>query len=452
MVNPKRHHSTSIVERLEDRRLLAAALPSDNALAFDGTYAFGDLNGDGKLDMVQVVTGTDYRTGITGWGVDLYFNRASGQAPATTVPRELRQSQHVNAIPGARINGNACAVIGDINGDRKNDIVVYVIPNAGNQRLPHGGVLLGDGKGGFKSGGTFDLQGFVSFDGNWGLTLADFNGDKRPDLMAYTYTAAPPYNIASRVVTLSSTIGIALNNGAGKFRDMVSMNNPLVPALPLPPLPAGAEPQGKYSYFRVLGAGDLDGNGRAEIVCQIDTDTIAMSSPTTFSPLAFSAAKTITLPGAQAATAATATTTSSSLSPLGNVLQPPGSTQPSIPVFGSLPQTTGLNVARPAAKPAFAFLTDVNRDGFTDIAVLRGSAAYIGVNRSLQTSASKRPAFGWRQFSVPVPLNPLGPAGNTTMTMFVADLDGKGKQTMCFLVAGSLDLYALLGTQSLPAA
>jgi hypothetical protein len=122
------------------------------------------------------------------------------------------------------------------------------------------------------------------------------------------------------------------------------------------------------------------------------------------------------------------------------------------PIFGSLPTPGAAATPLPAAKPAFAYLTDLNRDGLADIAVLRGSIVYAGVNRSLQVALSQRPALGWKQFTVAVPMNPLGPSGNTTMMMFVGDLNGKGIQSMCFLVPGLIDMYAILGVQPLPTA
>ncbi|MFI5378536.1 MAG: FG-GAP repeat domain-containing protein [Tepidisphaerales bacterium] len=463
----RRTRRSNAVEQLEERCLFAVTLPSDPpnyVLPTDGTFAFGDINGDGQLDLVQATQGTDSRTGIAGWGVDLYINRGAGQPAALTVPGQLRQGPHITAIPnigGTAVAGRACAVIGDVNGDGINDIVVYVISQGVATRTPHGGILLGDGKGGFKPGGTFDLTGMVSTETNWGMSLADFNGDKRNDLFVYTYTATPPYNITSQTVTLRSTVGIALNNGAGSFRDIAYRANPLAPVLPPAPLPAGSPAQGKYSYFRVLGAGDLNGDGKAEIVCQLDTDTVNFTTPTSFNPLAFGANQTIVLPGAQAATGAQSVSPTTSQTPLGNVLSPPPPVPSPLPVFGNLPKPNAVATPQPAAKPAFAFLTDVNHDGLADIAVLRGSTIYVGVNRSLQAPLSQRPAIAWKQLAVAVPVNPLGPAGNTTMSMFVGDLNGTGMQTLCFLLippfpppflATLPDPGAILGVQSLPPA
>ena len=450
----RKARALKMVEQLEERCLFAAALPSDLALPIDGTMAFGDVNGDGKLDMVQATFGTDFRTGVFGWGVDLYLNRGAGLPAASSAPGQLRLAQHLTAIPmtgAGLVFGNPTAVVGDVNGDGKNDIVVYVIENGGITTVPHGGILLGDGKGGFRPGGTFDLAGMTSSDANWGLSLADFNGDKRPDLFVYTYTAAPPYTLATAAanVTVTSTVGVAINNGAGSFRNIATANNPLIAAIPAA---AAGSYTGKNSYFRVLGAGDINGDGKAEIISQLDTDTVGLATIAGVSPLTFSGTKTIVLPGAQVATGSQIVQPTTASTPLGNVLSPPPVTPAPTPIFGSLPKPGAATTPLPTAKPAFAFLTDANRDGLADIAVLRGSTVYVGINRSPQVALSQRPALGWKQFTVAVPMNPLGITGNTTMMMFVGDLDGKGTQTMCFLVPGIIDQYAILGTQPLPPA
>src|SRR5437764_464971 len=115
--------------------------------------AAGDLNGDGKLDLVV--------TGAKGLTAVLLGDGKGGFKPA----------------PGSPLNqGGGELALGDVNGDGKPDIIT---PSSkpGERAVT---VLLGDGKGGFAPapGSPFATAGQAYF-----VALGDMNGDGKPDLV-----------------------------------------------------------------------------------------------------------------------------------------------------------------------------------------------------------------------------------------------------------------------------
>jgi uncharacterized protein (DUF2141 family) len=212
--------------------LASAALPSQNAgakaQAPDVTYSMGptlqsggthpkgivvaDFNGDGKLDIA--VSNFDQNT------IAVFLNNGEGNfAPPITVP--IITPVHLDSSLGLNIGSLA---VGDFNEDGKPDLVVSTI--AGNQASI---VLLGNGDGtfshqspipnsfGFLSARVVDLNGdghqdlVFAMDGGigvslgngdgtfsamtglpsgsfpglyFGLAVADFNGDGKPDIAA----------------------------------------------------------------------------------------------------------------------------------------------------------------------------------------------------------------------------------------------------------------------------
>ena len=109
-------------------------------------------------------------------------------------------------------------VVGDFNGDSKQD---FVVDN--NSAVI---VYLGDGLGGFLPPKSFFLGGFHE-----SLTAGDFNGDGKPDLALPNYPAP--------------SISILLNDGGGGFGPAVSFGT-------------GDSP-------RSIGVGDFNGDGKRDL-------------------------------------------------------------------------------------------------------------------------------------------------------------------------------------------
>jgi hypothetical protein len=152
------------------------------------SIATGDLNADGKLDIVTANQASGTVTILMG-------NGAGGFGSPTNIT--VGSSAYFVALS-------------DLNGDGKLDIVV----STGNSSNSSGyiTVLLGDGTGGFGTATNLGVGFYIpSF-----IAVADFNGDGKNDL-AFT--------------TINSTFSILLGNGTGGFGTATSFGT--IPATSL---------------------------------------------------------------------------------------------------------------------------------------------------------------------------------------------------------------------------
>ncbi|WP_300682144.1 FG-GAP-like repeat-containing protein [Nocardioides sp.] len=150
-----------IARRSSDKR--GVIIPTNGVSGFSGTVStFGgkkssfvlspDLNGDGKADVVA----------WNGAG-DLALRPGNGAGAFGKAAYKTKAARGRNLI----------IPLGDVNGDRKNDLAAR---DAKTGRLV---LLLGTGKGGFRQG-RIDKRSFKAF--NW-IGAGDINGDKRVDLV-----------------------------------------------------------------------------------------------------------------------------------------------------------------------------------------------------------------------------------------------------------------------------
>jgi Domain of unknown function (DUF4347)/FG-GAP-like repeat len=155
------------------------------------TYSEGtilaDLNSDGKLDLVAKDGGGRMSVllgnGTSGFGAPTSINPGFGSPPGSS-------------ISASRFK------LGDINGDGKLDLVVsgyYSYPSI-NQTS----VLLGNGAGGFGTPITFNTTYFPT-----SMVLGDFNGDGKLDLVQTASGGAGSQG--------STNISVLLGNGQGNF-------------------------------------------------------------------------------------------------------------------------------------------------------------------------------------------------------------------------------------------
>lgn len=179
------------------------------------TFAFGDLDGDGHLDLAFSIPREPTESGPG----RVETRRGDGKGGFA-----VTADQTLPVAPDPRL-----AAIVDVNGDGHPDIV-----------LSHGhtnilSVLLNDGKGMFtpRRGPQIEV-GWVA----WELVAVDVNGDKNVDLVATTVDSKAPF--ASKVVVL-------LGDGRGEFS----------------PAPGSPYPVGAAAYR--LAVGDVNEDGKLDI-------------------------------------------------------------------------------------------------------------------------------------------------------------------------------------------
>lgn len=144
---------------------------TDNGLNTGGSVSTGDLNGDGKLDVVMVS------------GTSIYVSYNDG---------------HANFTPAARYTNNrymSQGALADMNGDSKLDVIAL------NTDYAEYCVWLNDGTGGFTTANNYPMLQSSS------LELADLNNDGKMDLVT---TGGPSYSPGQ-------TLAVAFGTGTGKF-------------------------------------------------------------------------------------------------------------------------------------------------------------------------------------------------------------------------------------------
>jgi hypothetical protein len=148
------------------------------------SIAVGDVNGDGKPDLI-VADGRTNSYDVTGLvGVLL------GNGDGTFQTAQTYYSGGLQAISVA---------VGDVNGDGKLDLIV------GNEYTGGVSVLLGNGDGTFQSPVVYAQDGGSTKS----IAVADVNGDHRADVL----------------VAINGCLGVLLGNGDGTFQPLRTYNS-----------------------------------------------------------------------------------------------------------------------------------------------------------------------------------------------------------------------------------
>jgi hypothetical protein len=357
-----RNRYTPTLESLEDRNLpsTVAGLPGTLAIAV------GDLDGDGRADLVSVrgsSAGTGGRRGGGGGGgsggsvlLETYLNNNKGTFALTSS----------TPLPDVSPNAAPRVAVGDVTGDGSPDVIMGVPDGVGNI---HVSLFTNDGKGGFTpdtrrtfsfphvletSGRVWGDPHVDSSDANW--ALADLNRDGALDL-----AVATPENRTDVRVT------IVLGDGKGGFtpeqRKTWTQSHVF-------------ETRGGSS--RLLGVSDLDGDGRPDLV----------------------GVGPITTDGKQE--------TAIFMAPL-----PPEGGQ----AEARINKIEALAVKYLSSNDHI-LLGDVDGDGRLDLVTAVGRTLRVGRNTGVGGGAGPLVKFDWRQVEGPV----LFPANGT----FLGDVDGDG--------------------------
>src|SRR5579863_2067226 len=216
------------------------ALPSSSLFAPAVVYAsggqnatgvaVGDVNGDGKPDLVLVndcFSSTDCANGSVGV---LLGNRDGTFQAAVSYSTG---GYHASAV-----------ALADVNGDGKLDVIVAQCANSNNCDGTVG-VLLGKGDGTFETAGVYSTGAYAPTS----VAIADVNGDNKPDLL-----------IANQCVSLddctNGAASVLLGNGNGTFRAAVVYNS-------------GGQ------YAESIAAADLRDDGKIDLVVAHECAAVA---------------------------------------------------------------------------------------------------------------------------------------------------------------------------------
>lgn len=165
-----------------------------NSIGGTSQVAIADVNADGRPDLLVAISCNPNYADCNHLGA---AGVMLGNGDGSFGPLQ---------VYGSGGNGAKAIAVADVNRDGKLDLILDNISSATVYNHGSVAVLLGNGDGTFQTVQNYDMGGF-----NGGsLTVADVNGDGKPDVIAANACADNNCDL--------STLGVLLGNGDGTFQ------------------------------------------------------------------------------------------------------------------------------------------------------------------------------------------------------------------------------------------
>ncbi len=408
------------------------------------TVAIGDLNGDGKPDLVV--------TNINSETVSVFLNTT---APGATTPSFAAKQDFATGVWPQSVS------LGDINGDGKPDLVVT------NRYSNTVSVLLNTTTPGATTPSFAAKQDFATGSGPVSVRLADLNGDGKPDLVVtnrYSNTVSvllntttpgastPSFAFDQQFTTGSSPGSVSVGDLNGDGRPDLAVTNygsNTVSVLLNTTAPGATTPSFAAKQDFTTGTnpgsvsvGDLNGDGKPDLaVTNWNSSTVSVLLNTTPWVSAFGIAakqdfttgthpESVTLGdinGDGKPDLAVANLDSNTVSVLLNTTAP-GATTPSFAAKQDF--TTGTY-------PISVSLGDLNGDGKPDLVVANETSNTVSVLLNTTAPGATTPSFAAKQDFT---------TGEWPIAVSIRDINGDGKPDLVVANAGSDTVSVLLNT------